>query len=242
MLVAGTQACRRRLRDVSGRCSFTLPRHCPSWKFKECPRRVGVRSSWLSPRSRLSKLGGPCSNREGPQESCHERQLLRPTSAIRLDAAVTAFRTTHSEESPFVAPEYPPLDIADPHKSQPHALARPSPCLPPSVSTYAALIDWRPPTLRRGANSRAELPHRSADANGDDTGPPLVRPGHRPLLRRLHPAVDIRARAGAGRAEGVQPQGVADQASQGRVGETAPPGAAQGRIGRYVETLPYQLR
>jgi hypothetical protein len=169
-------------------------------------------------------------------------QLLRPTSAIRLDAAVTAFRTTHSEESPFVAPEYPPLDIADPHKSQPHALARPSPCLPPSVSTYAALIDWRPPALRRGANSRAELPHRSADANGDDTGPPLVRPGHRPLLRRLHPAVDIRARAGAGRAEGVQPQGVADQASQGRVGETAPPGAAQGRIGRYVEALSCKLR
>lgn len=61
MLVVGTQACRRRLQCVSGRCSFTLPRHCPSWKIKECPRRVGVRSSLLSPRSRLSKLGGPCS-------------------------------------------------------------------------------------------------------------------------------------------------------------------------------------
>lgn len=46
-----------RLQCVSGRCSFTLPRHCPSWKIKECPRRVGVRSSLLSPRSRLSKLG-----------------------------------------------------------------------------------------------------------------------------------------------------------------------------------------
>jgi hypothetical protein len=78
MLVVWTQACRRWLRYVSGRCSFTLPRHCPSWKIKECPRRVGVRSSWLSPRSRLSKLGGPCSNREGPQESCDERAAPPP--------------------------------------------------------------------------------------------------------------------------------------------------------------------
>lgn len=238
MLVVGTQACRRRLQCVSGRCSFTLPRHCPSWKIKECPRRVGVRSSLLSPRSRLSKLGGPCSIGMNRRNLANlERAAPPPNLCYPLDAAVTAFRTTHSEESPFAAPEYPPLDIVDPHKSQPHALARPSPCLPPSVSTYAAPIDWRPPALRRGAHSRAELPPRSADANGDDTGPPLVRPGHRPLLWRLHPAVDIRARAGAGRAEGVQPQGVVDQASQGRVGATAPPGAAQGRIGRYVDSV-----
>lgn len=84
-----------------------------------------MRSSLLSPRSRLSKLGGPCSIGMNRRNLANlERAAPPPNLCYPLDAAVTAFRTTHSEESPFVAPEYPPLDIADPHKSQPHALAR----------------------------------------------------------------------------------------------------------------------
>ncbi|CAI6331516.1 unnamed protein product [Periconia digitata] len=46
-------------------------------------------------------------------------------------------------------------------------------------------------------------------------GPPMVRPGHRPLLRRLQPSVDISARASTGREARIPAKGVIDSTSKG---------------------------
>ena len=91
---AGVQACRRagvQAAVAVAMCIRALFLHPPqtlpllenqtkSKKIKECPRRVGVPSSLLSPGSRLSKLGGPCSigmNRRNLAKS--ERAAPPPT-------------------------------------------------------------------------------------------------------------------------------------------------------------------
>lgn len=70
-----------------------------------------------------------------------------------------------------------------------------------------------------------------------ETGPPMVRPGPRPLLRRLPPGLDIKPReARPGRAR-VQAQGVPDPAGQGGVGKGTSLRSTKARQRRYVRAL-----
>lgn len=130
------------------------PRHGSLETDKEGAVACAVVVVLPSTPSRLSK-GGPSSGRDEPQESCEDEQLLRPTSSIRPDAAVTTLRTTYSGASAVVAPEYLPLDTLEPPRRSRTPSPASSPCLPPSVSTYALPIAWRPPALAPGARRPA---------------------------------------------------------------------------------------
>lgn len=206
------------------------PRHGPSGKQRKgvvasrCCRRAATKS-------RLTKAWPVRALRDGPQESCvnlsggPRPRCPTPSPRRRRHAPPDHVQRCITRRRPGI----PAIGLADPprrnrklpHDSNHVHLRRCQRTLPHRLAPPEALRSQR----------RAREPQR--DANGDDTGPPLVRPGDRSLLRRLHAAVDIGAREGPRRAEGVQPQGVVDQAGQGRVGKDTSPGAAQ-VLGRYV--------
>lgn len=64
----------------------------------------------------------------------------------------------------------------------------------------------------------AELYRCEINANSDATGPPMVRPRLRSLLRSLPPAVVIGRGQGKGCAKGLGAQAVVDQPGKAAVG------------------------
>lgn len=154
----------------------------------------------------------------------------RPSSAPRRPAA----SSSHARSRCHWTPTSPVAALARPRTitnttTARHVHFRWSQCTPqPSPHALKTVSPLRP-------GARVAPQTRDGLLMPVPSGPPLVRPRLRCLLRRLPPAVPQRRRQGKGRAKRLGAQGAVYQRGQAAVGQGPPVTTAQGLVGRYVD-------